>query len=508
MILLSASILADSGGGNIRIGYNFLDEDGNQSVYQQTFNDYEGVVLSLEGLRYTLDNGIYFDASLNNFALSNRNTRLGFGKNGLFGMALSDNRYRYIYDYEGGRYTRRQDSRGSLWIYPHRYIKIFGGVDYIDRTGSAFHHFDYIDPDINASALPVDYQQYNYHGGIRFQHKGYMMNFEYRTINFNDDVKSVRHQSRNNARVDFYFPVPAYEWIKLTGGYNYFKTKYDTTDFSISSDIVWGGFRADFLDFYTVSYNVLFDRSGSDSDLVKTDNIAHTMYMSRFWPRSAGFTVGYQYDIKDDVSDIVKANSFYFSGWVKPVSKVEFEGTLGSRIEKVKDGTRLLGDEDRLRFKFRIKYYYLSKNWLRLSFDSRNRKNEAIGSDIDFIRFSIDGNYMNTKYGSLTAGYYLSDGNYENPEQDYRFINHSLYLDYLSPRFFNFNLGAGLVYYRNLKDLDAERIDLLIRGTYQMPANYSLEFKYNVHNFDDFVLLDNYYTANIVEIDLVKEFSL
>ena len=53
------------------------------------------------------------------------------------------------------------------------------------------------------------------------------------------------------------------------------------------------------------------------------------------------------------------------------------------------------------------------------------------------------------------------------------------------------NLEAG-------KDLDIEKSILFFEGEYTVQKDLHFEVKYNVYNYDDFILLDRYYTANVV----------
>ena len=42
---------------------------------------------------------------------------------------------------------------------------------------------------------------------------------------------------------------------------------------------------------------------------------------------------------------------------------------------------------------------------------------------------------------------------------------------------------------------------------YEFYDGYKFRAEYNVQNFDDFLIRDQYYTANIVEISLIKHIS-
>jgi hypothetical protein len=47
----------------------------------------------------------------------------------------------------------------------------------------------------------------------------------------------------------------------------------------------------------------------------------------------------------------------------------------------------------------------------------------------------------------------------------------------------------------------------LFTGSYRFRGTQRAEITYRVFNFDDFLALDQYYTENIVEINLIKSFS-
>jgi len=73
--------------------------------------------------------------------------------------------------------------------------------------------------------------------------------------------------------------------------------------------------------------------------------------------------------------------------------------------------------------------------------------------------------------------------------------------------YISFTPGLGVTYYRSQRDLDVESFILRFKLAYGFYSGYRIEIKYDVHNFDDFLFLDRYYTANIVEINLIKNIS-
>ena len=43
---------------------------------------------------------------------------------------------------------------------------------------------------------------------------------------------------------------------------------------------------------------------------------------------------------------------------------------------------------------------------------------------------------------------------------------------------------------------------VFVEGALRLAQRYRLEAKYNCYNYDDYILIDRYYTANVVRIDL------
>lgn len=503
-LLLSISANASDGSGEIKVSHLYLDEEGNQAVNHSTFNLYEGFSLSLENLHYLLDNGLRFDADLKNIILNNRNLSLGAEKSGLFGIRLNHNQYRRIYDFEGTSFTRRHTESGRVWLNPHRYLKLWCGIKNVGRSGVIANMFG---PDPAAFPIHVDYGRFEYNGGFRINYRGRALWTEYRRSNFSDKLGSSRDQTRQTYMLKALVPVPGLKWLVLSGGFRRFESWYDLTDFKISSNRAWGGFLADLPRHYQIRYHFIFDRTSSDGDYVATDNIAHAVYLSHLWPSLVRIVIGYQHAINDDFEDEVGANSYYISGWIKPHRALEFRAEYGLGEEGIKKGGRLIGDEDRTRLRLTGKYRHLKYGSLSLKFEDRIRENEDLDTRVDFTRLAADYSLALERYGILTAGYAVSNGDYTNHEEDFEFTGHTLYGDINMNEFHNLTPGFGLTYYRSKRGLDVESFILRFNLAFRFYDDYRIEIRYDVHNFDDFLYLDRYYTANIVEINLIKNIS-
>lgn len=507
IILVSSSAsFAGSGSAKLSAGYTYLDEEGNLSVNQSTFNLYEDPTVSIEDLIYTFDNGLRLRADLTNIILNNRNLRLGFDRPGLFGVRLFHNQYRRIYDSDGGSYTRRHRSAGDLWVRPQLYLKLFCGGSYVGESGQMVSLFDVASP----GRMKVDYSQKYYNGGAQFNQAGRMARVEFLASNFSNNENADRDQNRRSIFITVAGPLPTYDYISLFGGFRRFSTKYTATDFEITSNRGWGGVFMRLPENFNVKYSAVFERTGSDSDFVKTDNVSHSIYVTRTWPGLAFLTGGYQRDYNDDFDGEVRSNSFYVAGWLQPVEPLDLRAEMGTRAEEVKGGVRLVGDEDHFRHRFSVKYRIMDYGSVTLGEDSRTRKNEMLGSETEFARFTAQVDARLAEYGEFTGGYTYSQGDFENNEQMFEFADHTIYGDVTSREYYNFTGGFGFTYYQSRRDLDVVKSSLRFIGKYRFMEFYTLDVKYSVFNFDDFLYteqFDEYYTGNIVEMKISRDIS-
>jgi hypothetical protein len=500
---LAATALAQ-GKGDVKLGYVILDETGNRSVDRSTFNDYEGAAFSVENFRYDFKNGTFLRANLRNITLNNRNLTADVAKAGLFSLKLSHNQFRRIYDFHGGNTTRRHNEGAQFSFRPVQYIEVFGGGTHMARSGSTV---DLFNPGPVPETNQVDYKQYFYNGGAKITYRGMMLLGEFRGNQFRDNILTSRNQDRREGRVTATVPVPRYDWIVLQGGFRHFDTRYTKTDFTISSNRAWGAAALDLPANFTFRHLVMIDRTSSDSDYTATDNIVYANYAGYTYRRLFGATIGFQHDLNDQYFKEIQGNSWYGSGWVKPIPQTEFRFELGSRVEDVKEGVHLIGNEDLDRYKISGKYKYADIGNLAVRYESKIRKNNDIGSKVTLNRATVDCGVTIKKYGTVTAGYSYGKGDYQNATRQFKFADHLLYGNAMLNEYKRVTLGGGATYYRSKRDLDVESFNVRFTAAFRFYDDLRLEGTYNAYNFDDFLVQDQYYTANIVEINLIKGIS-
>jgi hypothetical protein len=520
-LLITATCPAADLSGQLKLGYIYLDDDGNRSVDRSTFNLYEGASLSLERFRYRFGDNWRLNANLRNLTLNNRNLSIGLDRPGLFGVSLDHHKYRRVYSFAGDHATKRDATGISAWFYPHEYVKLFASGSYMQKRGEQVPLFD-----VTSRPEPTsfDYAQTKLRGGVQFDYQGRSLRAEYRAVDYQDELNTARDQQRSLVQLRGYVPLPRLERVIVNGGFQHFESKYTDSDFTFSANTVWAGGLADLPHGFWLRYHFKFDRASSDSDLIATDNISNLGYVGYEIPGLLRASIGYQDHINDDFEDEIRGSSLFASGWLQPLPFLELKGEYGDRSEDIEDGERLLGEQDQMRHRYSLRLK--NKDWGSLSLhgESLERENQQLGSEVDFDRYSADMLLLGSdrlrfdlpilKWIQLihvSGGYSYAEGLYTNNTSEFEFVSHTvtgaIWLSVADKA----RLGHTLVYYRSEEDLDVESFRLRFEGEVELTAGFGLEAVYRVHNFDNLTRpvlpYDQYYTTNIVELNLTKSLS-
>lgn len=504
LLMMSAAWVSSAAAENeaeLRVGYIYLDEDG-FNKQQQSFNLYEGPSVSLENLRYTFASGARLTGDFKNMTLNNRNVRARLFKSAEFGLNLTHSKYRRLYTDEPDRFTRRETSDASVWFKPHRYLKFYGGFGQTDKFGETI---DLFEPDNALNITPVDYRHQRYHVGLLTNENGRTVQVEYRGATFDNNADVADQRTTERFRALTMFPVPRFEEVVLNGGFQHFENTLDRDGFTMSANSAWGGARVYFEDGLSARYSFVFDRAQNTNDLIATDNIAHAFGLAKRWPKT-GLSAGYRTTVRDDIDTELSGSGVFLSGWTKAGDRLTLKGDFGSETTEVERGSTLTGDKDQTRYRGSATYRLDNSAWYA-RYENRRVENDDIGSMSDYARGTFGMNAQIERYGQIDVSYVTAKGEYENSESTFEFVDHTLIGDLLSKNHSKLQLGFGAVYYRSDRDIDIESVSLRFKINYSITDDWRLEGMYDGRNYDDLQNPGSYYTANIVEINVVKKFS-
>ena len=505
-VLGSASTaVASSYTGKLALGYVWLDETGDRSLNQPTLNLYEGMALSLRQFRWNATNGTYVFGDLKNITLNNRNARAGISRPGQYYLALHTRQYRRIYSADGSQNTQRSVNGGNAWIQPHRNIRLYGNYDLTHKRGSIVELYDLTVPSID----PVDFKYNHYRAGVRLSKKQSSLELDFRGASYDDqDDSATTDFTTTRYRISGRTPIPRQDRLWLNAGYAYYKREREQGN-ELTSSIGWGGLRYNFPGGWAARYSFFWDRSRATTEPVATDNIINSFSAEKTWARKGGLSAGYRYYINDDVWHAYKGNGFFAAGWLRPTPAWNFRADFGTTSMDDQQQNTLTGNADNTRVNVSAAYY-ATFGKLRAKYENRSRKQDDVGSTIDFNRLGADLTLKNKRYGRLIASYTYTKGDYTNAESTFHFNDHLLDGQIETASWKGLEVLFGGSYLRSQKDLDTERFSIRAGGRFSF-KRYGIEVMYTSHNFDDFNaantpgLYTEFYTANIVQVNLITD---
>lgn len=506
MLLMTVTALGSGGQGEVKVGYVFTDEEGNLGVNQETYNTYEGPAVSLNNFNYLTDAGFSIGADLTNITLNNRNLRFSAGKSGLFQVTAINNQYRRTYDFEGTQFTRRSYSAVQAHFTPIRHLKVFGGFNYTDKHGK---NYEIVGPVADTFTYRTDYEHTVYNVGAQGFCPYGNLRLEFRRFDFFDDVDFTRDRKADAFDLNFFSNIPKYHWITLAAGYHHRLDKmYDYT-VDLKTNQVWGATKIYLPQKLVFDYRLLYGKTTQTAANVLTKNWVHTVTVGKAWARKGGLRVGYESRLADNDIDRTESDGFLGSAWYQ-VSRLRFKGQFATRSKEVTTGSTLVGDEDYSRYL--LSALYTSDKWgnMGVRYESRVRKNDDINSIVDYSVLCTQLNLVEKNYGQLSFSYSYYLGKYENRSDmlSYEFADNVLTAEIMPNHYRGWDLSLGATYYRSHRDQDIEKFAFNAGLSYEFLAGHHIEGKYNVFSYDDFLVRDNYYTGNIVEINIIKDLKL
>jgi hypothetical protein len=170
--------------------------------------------------------------------------------------------------------------------------------------------------------------------------------------------------------------------------------------------------------------------------------------------------------MNDDDRTLTTYPSWRAGATIRPDPRLTARVDYAGRVKKDQEELTLLKDVEASRIRAKLEFQPVERLTIGGDFTKRERELPDIGVSVDgtvtgaLLRYEVPG------WGAASADY-----------------SHATYLD------------VG-------KDLDIEKSTVFVEAALKLAGRYHLEAKYNCHNYDDYILVDRYYTANVVRVDL------
>lgn len=499
LMLVAATPWAGTLKGTVSVGGIFVDEVGDRSAVQETYNLEEGFSLSRLLLTGTSDSRSTFMLDLRDLNLRSRAGDLALRVPGRFRLTAGYDQNRYVFDPGRGITAERKDWRAGLQFTPSRWLALGGDFNHQTREGDRLAY-----PLGTAGVLGSRYDDAFVSGqvtaDVRSGPRGGGVSF--RMTDYSDDLNSAADRRGRVVAARLYAPLPF--WTKWN---NLLRGSYGTRELSD------GGVEYRMSSFqytaivqpctsYELRYGLDMSRVEDEADGDnRTDRVMND-FDATWFHRYGRVYGGYGYEINDDDRSLTSYHNWRAGMTFRPERRITARVDYSGRVKKDMEELTLLKDVQSLRARAKLEYRPTERFTLAGDFTRRERELPDIGVSVNGTVSGALVRYEIPKWGALSADYSHTIDEYVDRLAGFETESDVVTGRVEFGRIPHLRLAGGGSYLDIGRDLDIEKSIVFLEGRYELPGGFHLDAKYNCFNYDDYILLDRYYTANVVRVDL------
>ena len=490
--------------GTVKLGSVILDEEGDRSAVQETYDVYDGFAVSQIRLNGTLNPRDYFTLDLRDINLDSRQGDFIFRRPGTFKLTAGYDQNRQVFDPDRAVDSERKDWRVGAQLTPGRWFNLSGSFGYLMRKGDRLPV-----PPATASVLGTGYDHSLMTGQLTAEsHRDRRgLAFSYRISDYTDELNANADRTGQVVSARLYAPSPFYDrWTHLLrGAYGERTLANGDLDTKLANFQYTG--VLDPVDRFQLKYNFDANRIDNESTGLKTDRFQNHLDATYAY-RYGRLTAGYGYEMNDDDRTLTSYSSWRGGAAFRYDKHVSAKVDYAGRVKKDQEELTLLKDVEASRIRGSLQLQPIDGIVVGGGYSKREREMPDIRVEADGEVTSAFARYEYKGWGSLSADYSYSTDAYRDLSGRFDASSHIVTGRAEFGRIRNLRLAGGGTYMDIGKGLDIEKSMVFAEGAYRVLKDYRLEVRYNMYNYDDYILLNRYYTANVVRINLAYDLHL
>lgn len=514
--------------GLLKLGAVSLDEQyGDLSAVQETYN---------------IDDGFNFTRLLMNAQLGERDFFLvdvgernqdafrglfNYRRAGLGQLRFQYDQNEWLYDADGDLETEREDWHLDATLTPAKWLRITANTNLQTREGDRLGYPLLAEANIPVGGFPhgfpagfepteqttvlgdrYDYTLYRYQAEAEVQKDGRGFALGYEGSDFSDDTFAAADRQGQifSARLFGTIPFLPFDMSHyLRGAYGTHELSESGLEHELATFQYVGTLKP--VQRVRLRYMLHMNRVDDESTDLKTDYIRNEGRLT-YRHRYGSVYGGYGYVTDDNERALTSSDV-----WEAGASLNLRDGTravvrFATRDKDDEEDLTLLKDIEDTRFEARLQVPVLEQLTLGASYNDRSREFPVIGVEMEGVRIGTFARLTLTDWLAFHGDYTYSDDDYDDRVGGFESESHVVNGRAEFTAIDNLRLMAGAMYLDYGKDLDIEKSILTFEAQYDLLEDYFLEVKYNVYNYDDYILLDRYYTANVVWMNVGYRFAV
>lgn len=499
-IILSQPALAGTVGGTLEVGTVSVEKTwGDSGTMPEFWDIYDGFTVS----RLNLDGTAGYRSAFH-LDLHDVNTN---SANGLFSYRLADlgtftvrhQRSRWQYDPAGEVSAERRDWRVGAHLTPSPDFRVIAEYGRQGRVG------DRLSLPVDTMSAPgvgYDYVLQSQFVEGEYRHAGRMFAVGWEGSQLADDTDATLDRRGDVFSARASIPcllLPGRVTHFVRGSYGKQKLPDDQLESTTSDFEYLGVLKA--TDAVDVRYRLDLSRIESDATGLQTDRTRNDVDVT--WHHRHGSVFGgYGYATNDDDRALTDTNTWRVGGVYRAADRWKVSVSYANSQKDDQESLTLLKDIESSRWRANAQVKLLDQLTVGGAFLQRDRDYPALGVTATGKRYSGFARLALAAWGTASVDYSYSDDAYVDRAGAFDADNStvSARVDLTGVR--NLRLGGGVTYLDLGKDLDVEKSILTFDGQYDLSRDYFVRVRYNVYNYDDFVLLDRYFTANVIWLNV------
>jgi hypothetical protein len=484
--------------GTVKLGGIIMNQTGDRSAVQETYNIHDGFSLAQISLNGTFDPRHYFALNLRDINLDARQGDFVYRVPGTFKLTAGFDQHRQIFSPEGRVNSGRKDWKTGAQFTPTPWLGLSGAFNILTRDGNRLPF-----PAGTSSVLGNRYDNALKNGDLTAEvHKGRRGgSISYRASAFSDALDPAADRTGRVVSARLYAPCVFYDrWTHLVrAAYGNRKLPDANLEYTLANFQYTGVVQL--AEAFRLRYNFDANRIDDQSTRLITDRLQNDLDAT--WLYKYGqVSGGYGYETNDDDRTLTSYNNWRIGTSFRHGKLVSARIDYASRVRKDQEELTLLKDIEASQVRARLQVQPREDVVLGGTYSKRERELPDLGVTVDGDVSSAFGRYDVKGWGALAADYSFSTDDYVDLAGSFhtesRFATGRVEFE----RIKGLRLAGGVTCMDAGGDLDIEKSIVFLEGTCTLANDYSIELKYNAFNYDDYILLDRYYTANVLRINV------
>ncbi|NNE09938.1 MAG: hypothetical protein HKN20_15365, partial [Gemmatimonadetes bacterium] len=411
----AASAVAGTLNGRIKLGGVSLDEEGDLSAVQETYNIHDGFSISQIRLDGSLKPRQYFMLNLREINLDGRQGDFLYRVPGRFKLTAGYDQHRQVFDSERAVNSERKDMKFGLQYSPSKWMSLSGNLGYLMREGERLRYpmstGGVLGP--TTTALGTEYDNVLLTGRIGADlHKGRRgVAVTYRMSDYTDDLNSGADRTGYVVSARAYMPDFYYDKAThlVRGAYGVRKLSEGDIEYTLANFQYTGVVQP--VDEFQFKYNFDANRIDHETTDLQTDRYQNN-FDATYFHKHGRVTGGYGYEMNDDDRTLTSYQSWRAGTAVRFAKKYSARIDYSGRVKKDEEELTLLKDVEASRLRARVQVEPLDDVLLGAGYVQREREYPDIDVKAEgdvlnlFWRYGLDG------WGSFSGDYSFSTDEY------------------------------------------------------------------------------------------------